>query len=493
MRTNRILTGSASLLIAAMVGAPASAQLGELIWSDEFDGTELNLNNWEYMIGDGSAYGIPGWGNNELQYYTDQPNNISVGFGNLFITAQNQFFDGRAFTSARIRSLNLQDFQYGRIEARMQLPSTPGIWPAFWMLPTNSPYGGWAAGGEIDIMESVNFADRIYGTLHFGGQFPANTSYGSNISNGTDYSIGFHTFAIEWEPDLIRWFVNGENFHTASKGFWFSNAAPGNDRAPFDNPFHLLLNVAVGGNFPGDPNGASVFPQTMVVDYVRVYSLEQAPYSGTPAAIPGLIEAEDFDIGYFGEAYSDSDVVNEGGAYRGSGVDLENCSEGGFNVGFIRPGEWIEYTVDVAQAGDYELEARVASQSAGGRFRLEFDGVDKTGEMIAPSTGGWQTWTTISVPVTLDAGEQVMRFQHTGSSGQQFNVNHFNLVSLAPDCPADVNGDGTASPADFTAWLGCFNNPASAPFCDRADVNASGAIDPADFTAWLAAFNAGCP
>jgi len=490
---NKTLATLLACSVACSITGSASAQLGELIWADEFDGTELDLNNWQYMFGDGSALGIPGWGNNELQYYTNRESNISVAFGNLFITAQNEFFGGRSYTSARIRSMGLQDFQYGRIEARIQLPSTPGIWPAFWMLPTNSPYGGWASSGEIDIMESVNYADNMHGTIHYGAPWPGNQSNGGSLNDGTDYSAGFHTFAIEWEPDLIRWFVDGNNFHTVSKGFWNSTAAPGNDRAPFDTPFHLLLNVAVGGNFPGNPNGASTFPQTMTVDYVRVYSLEQAPYSGTPAAIPGTIEAEDFDIGYYNEAYYDLDITNSGGAYRGSGVDMEPCSEGGFNIGYIRPGEWTEYTVDVQQAGEYTLEARVASDTSGGTFRLEFDGADATGNITAPGTGGWQNWTTVTAPVTLEAGEQVMRFQNTGGNGAEYNLNYFRFVPVVAECAADVNGDGAATPADFTAWLGCFNDPNSASFCGNADVNDSGSVDPADFTAWLAAFNAGCP
>lgn len=164
------------ILAPLLVGSvPALAQDGgwTLVWEDAFDGDTLNPDNWSAQTGNGQAYGLPaGWGNNELQYYTSLSNNLEVSAGTLKITAREQSLGGSNYTSARIRTINKQEFLYGRIEAKMKLPSTPGIWPAFWMLPTDSPYGGWASSGEIDVMESVNYADRMHGTLHFGAPCP---------------------------------------------------------------------------------------------------------------------------------------------------------------------------------------------------------------------------------------------------------------------------------------------------------------------------------
>ena len=245
----------------------------ELVWSDEFDGTGLNTANWSYDIGNGSY----GWGNNELQYYRSQ--NVSVSGGNLIIEAIEQTYgtcwDGGPcyYTSGKIHSRNKQDFLYGKIEARIQLPSTQGIWPAFWMMPADSVYGGWPLSGEIDIMESINIADTIWGVLHFGSTWPNNASSGGSYSDGTDFSLDFHKYTLEWEPDVMRWYVDDILYSTKTNSQWYSDGAPGNDLAPFDQYFYFIFNVAVGGNWPGYPDGTSVFPQEMKIDWIRVYQM----------------------------------------------------------------------------------------------------------------------------------------------------------------------------------------------------------------------------
>lgn len=476
------------LMLCGPISASALAQAPfQLVFEDEFEGTALNTGLWQPVTGNGAEFGIPGWGNNELQYYTSQTSNVFVADGLLNIIARRQNFQGFQYTSARLRTINNLDFKYGRVEARMKLPSTTGIWPAFWMLPTSSPYGGWAAGGEIDIMESVNIADRIHGTIHFGGVWPNNTSAGGQFAPGTDFSQGFHTYTVEWEPDTIRWFVDGTLFRSLSRSNWWSDNAPGNDRAPFDSAFHILLNIAVGGNFPGNPNGSSVFPQQMQVDWVRVFRREQAPFGGAPALVPGVVEAEEFDEGYPGEAYLDCTLDNTGGAFRtGVDVDIESIPGGGFNVGFICNADWMEYTVDVLTPGEYEARARVASQPGGGAFRIERDGQDLTGSVSVPATGGWQIYTEVTFPITLQAGVQTLRFQNASFLTERFNIDRIEFVALE-DCPPDTNGDGALSPADFSAWVAAFN--ALAPECDQ---NGDGLCTPADFSAWVANFNAGC-
>lgn len=238
----------------------------ELVWSDEFDSGELDLSKWSYMIGTGVEYGIPGWGNNEQQYYTNNPQNIFVQDGKLHIVAREQSFGGMDYTSARIRSINKGDWRYGRFEARIKLPKGQGIWPAFWMMPTDAVYGGWPASGEIDIMELVGHEPNVlHGTIHFGP--PHTYSGGSYTLPSGDFSEDFHVFAMEWENGEIRWYVNDIHYHTETNWFSAGHSFP----APFEQRFHFLLNVAVGGHWPGYPDHTTQFPQEMVIDYVRVY------------------------------------------------------------------------------------------------------------------------------------------------------------------------------------------------------------------------------
>jgi beta-glucanase (GH16 family) len=241
-----------------------------LVWSDEFDGTQLNNRNWFFETGDGTEYGIPGWGNNELQFYL--PDNAQLEDGLLKITAREESVGAFNYTSARINTRDRFAFQYGRIEARMRLPGGQGIWPAFWMLAQDSPYGGWAASGEIDIMEATNLGvggkNEVLGTIHYGGEFPDNVFSGESYLVPTDAQADFHVYAVEWEATEIRWYVDGVLY--AMRNNWFSTGGP--FPAPFDHPFYIIFNVAVGGNLPGAPDASTVFPVTMEVDWVRVYS-----------------------------------------------------------------------------------------------------------------------------------------------------------------------------------------------------------------------------
>lgn len=255
--------------------APSSARAHldwRLVWADEFDGTEIDRSKWEFEVN------ARGGGNEELQYYTDRPENAYVAGGMLNLVALRERFTGpegtRDYTSARLRTKNRGDWCYGRIEVRARLPRGQGLWPAIWMMPTDDVYGGWAASGEIDIMELVGHKPaEVLGTLHYGARWPHNVHSGetyappSMVRDGTTFADGFHDFAIEWDRGEIRWYIDGA--HTQTQRAWHTEGMP--FPAPFDQRFHLLLNVAVGGKLPGNPDGTSVFPQTMSVEHVRVY------------------------------------------------------------------------------------------------------------------------------------------------------------------------------------------------------------------------------
>jgi beta-glucanase (GH16 family) len=243
----------------------------ELVWHDEFDLPAIDLTKWEYEVN--------GWGggNNELQYYTARDTNSFIENGVLVIQALHETYTGpdgtRDYTSARMRTLNKGDWNYGRFDIKAKLPFGKGLWPAIWMLPSDWIYGGWAASGEIDIMELLGHEpNKVYGTLHYGGEYPNNVMSGTSFTLQQNYFFNdFHFFTLEWDTTEFRWYVDGIQYQ-AQTNWWTSN---GTYPAPFDQRFHILLNVAVGGNWPGNPDQTTIFPQTMTVDYVRVYKKKQ--------------------------------------------------------------------------------------------------------------------------------------------------------------------------------------------------------------------------
>ncbi len=224
----------------------------ELVWHDEFDSSGIDLSKWNFEVNGN------GGGNNELQYYTANPQNAYVDSGCLVIQALAQSYLGKDYTSARMTTQGKGDWTYGRVEVRAMLPYGQGLWPAIWMMPTDSYYGGWPLSGEIDIMEMLGQqANKIYGTLHFGQ--PQQMRQGTYVLPGGYFSASFHTFAIEWDSTSISWFVDSTMYYKTYI------------TQPFDKRFFLILNVAVGGNWPGSPDYTTYFPQKMAVDYVRVY------------------------------------------------------------------------------------------------------------------------------------------------------------------------------------------------------------------------------
>lgn len=261
------------LLLLSLIAIPvANGQKPDdvqrkLVWEDDFDGDSLDYSKW------GVEQNAFGGGNQELQIYTDRPENVRVENGKLILEARkdNAAVAGtsRQYSSGRIRTKHRGDWTYGRIEVSAKLPSGQGLWPAIWMLPTEERYGTWAASGEIDIMEMRGQTpDVVLGTLHYGKPWPDNSHSGDEyqLPEG-DFSDGFHQFAVEWEAGEIRWYVDGKHVQTQNQ--WHSSG--GEFPAPFDQPFHLLLNLAVGGEFLGPPDNSTPFPARMEVDYVRVY------------------------------------------------------------------------------------------------------------------------------------------------------------------------------------------------------------------------------
>ena len=235
----------------------------KLVWSDEFDTDGLpDSSNWNYDIGSRN-----GWGNNELQYYTSRKENARVENGILILEARKENFESFGYTSARIKTRNKGDWKYGKIEVMAKLPMGRGTWPAIWMLPTMEGRMSWPDDGEIDIMEHVGFdPGSIHGTIHTKAYNHTIGTQKGNTINIDDFSDAFHLYTIEWNPDRISWFVDEDRY------FVYENEGTGKDAWPFDNPFHLILNIAVGGNWGGQMGvDDSIWPQRMQIDWVRVY------------------------------------------------------------------------------------------------------------------------------------------------------------------------------------------------------------------------------
>ncbi len=265
-----------------------------MVWNDEFDGPDLDAANWTPQLGDGSDVGLDRWGNGEQQWY--QAENLTVADGNLVITARaEEVVAGFPYTSGRMRSIDKLDITYGRLEARIKPPAGQGLWSAFWMLPTDSPYTTWAAIGEVDIMEIINAgtaAEDAFVTLHYGFPWPLAQQEGTPVDLGAAASDDFHTYAVEWEKDEFRWYVDGAHIKTIGSDAFYTYYYAGQDKgyelapqgAPFDVDFHILLNLAVGGFLPGEVAAETVFPAEMLVDYVRVYECSADPVTGAGCA-----------------------------------------------------------------------------------------------------------------------------------------------------------------------------------------------------------------
>ena len=276
-----VRAAAAAFVLGCLVGSPGAAFAGwQLAWSDEFSGTNVDSTKWTFDTGNGSG----GWGNSELEYYTTRATNVYVSSGLLNIVARKESYKGFNYTSAKLKTLNLFSTLYGRFEFRAKLPQGMGYWPALWLMPLNSVYGGWAASGEVDIMENKGrIPTQVLGTLHYGGSYPGNVHTGTTytLPNG-DSVTNFHVYAMEWTTNQFSWYVDGVLYETQTSWWSSGGAYP----APFNIPFYIIMNLAVGGKFDGNPDGTTVFPGYMQVDYVRVYNWFTPPAPALALRVP---------------------------------------------------------------------------------------------------------------------------------------------------------------------------------------------------------------
>lgn len=390
----------AAIILFAGLGASFAANSADwqLVWDDEF--TDSVGSSWNFATGNGTS----GWGNNELEYYL--ADNASVEDGNLVITAKKESTGGYSYTSARMNTLGNQSFKYGKIEARIKLPTGTGLWPAFWMLGTNMDTVGWPYCGEIDIMERINTENVVYGTVHWWANLHASYSGTSATLDMSQY----HVYTVEWDASMMKWYVDGVLFHEMSI---LNNTG---DTDEFHNEFYLLLNLAVGGDWPGTTVDESVLPAKMYVDYVRVYQ----DTTNTASSHTGSADSDMFSQQIEAENYSNM-----------SGVATETTTDmdAGSDVSSFDTGDWVVYNnVTIPTSGEYQIEYRVASTNSAARLSLDYNaGANVVGYVDLGSTGGSQTWQTVTQQVTLDAGSYNFGiYAQTGG----FSLNWMRITKL---------------------------------------------------------------
>ena len=440
----------------------------KLLWSDEFDGSEIDKKKWERVKD------CWGGGNNEQQCYTGRDSNAFVQDGVLNIVAKKGSFTGPdnadgnpgtrtlPYTSAKLRSVRKGHWKYGRFEVRAKLPFGQGTWPAIWMLPTDFVYGGWAASGEVDIMEAVNLKtpstetgaaedeleSRVFGSLHYGKPWPDNvfTGQATHLPGNVNPADDFHTYTIEWEEGEIRWYIDNVHFATQKQEGWYSQHmedgifVSGGKNAPFNQKFHMLLNLAVGGNWAANANNggidSSVFPQTLAIDYVRVYRCSADRWKGKGCAsisdqakfVEGVAEPEiligdgNFGKGPVFDVYKDE--LSVGMAFDGYNPDKVVTQEEVEEAG--RGKVW--KITKTGEAGNVYLRAPQTDLSHwmdNGElvFDLNVESMEGDTELLVKMDSGWPKASDITVtqPAVGTWGEVRIKVADLIAGGNRFS------------------------------------------------------------------------
>ncbi len=421
-------------------------------FSQEFDGPAGQAPDpkvWARDLGGG------GFGNNEWQSYTDGNANAFLdGNGNLVIEARKEKTKGkdgieREYSSARLKTAGKFMQRYGRFEARIKMPKGQGIWPAFWMMGESIGKVGWPAGGEIDIMEFLGHQTKMtFGTLHGPGYSGGNGVQGKTASN-SPLCDDFHVYGVEWDPTGIRWTFDGKVFHTVTPN------DVGASGWPFDQPFYMILNLAVGGGWPGYPDATTEFPQRLVVDWVHVYKdanlkvdekaiqkahkermLKNQEFKGGQTfTAPCDIPVADYRVG----GYKDAEPQNLGGAYRPlDGVDIghSGMAKPKYSVGWTKAGEWLEYDVRILKDGKYRLVLEAGSEGQGGEFRFDLDGQRLTGNAKVGDTGGWGKWKLFEAGVvSIKKGKHRLRLSMVSGGGPWNTIGNLLQIKLISASP----------------------------------------------------------
>ncbi|MCK8060696.1 MULTISPECIES: carbohydrate binding domain-containing protein [unclassified Fusibacter] len=408
-----------------------------MTWNDEFNGSELDLTKWKHDIGnwivDESGAGVAaGWGNNEKEFYTDSSDNAYVESGKLVIKAikeeTSDEFGSYDYTSAKLLTKGLFSQKYGRYEISAKLPVGKGLWPAIWMLPVEDVYGGWAASGELDIVEGWGSRPNVVaGTLHYGALWPNNKYSGKEYTFADTTSVNdFHVYAIEWEPGEIRWYVDGALYQTQNN--WNTKDANGEEYsfpAPFDQEFYMIMNLAVGGNFDGEPTEDTMFPSTMEVDYVRVYELTGRDYM-TPVEPESISEslpegAKVADLegnllsnGDFSEAIQDNYSAELDFSDLWNLVQISDF--GGSATQSIDTIDGSNYAkVDIADGGSQSYAVQLIQLTTLGKgryYEVSFDAKSSGNRTMTMkmSAGEERGWTTYSDSYSLDLTESMTTY-----------------------------------------------------------------------------------
>jgi beta-glucanase (GH16 family) len=401
----------------------AAAQQLKLVWSDEFNYKgPLDPTKWTFEIGNGNN----GWGNRELEYYTDRLENTFVDGKNANMVARKEEYNGFHYTASKFHSN--ATWQYGVVEMRAKLPTGRGMWPSVWLVPQHGVYGsgGWPDNGEIDMMEQVAYdPESSHFSLHQNRGDPTRAIAIPTLTSA------YHIYRMEWDPDHITGYLDGHEYFRYNRGNqdwrgW-----------PYDQPFHINLNFAVGGTWGGaDGVDDSVFPQTYSIDYVRVYKKVSKPHGGTARSLAGTVEAVDYDDGGEGYAFHADPPANVRKNDRGDliAVGPSGAPNHPDALGGIEPSQWMNYTVQASEAGTYDLTFYVATPYHDGRFDVEVDD-NRVARLRVPDTGSWSTWQGVTVPgVKLSAGQHVVRIL---SGWDDWSFSYFET---APSANAPANG-----------------------------------------------------